>query len=137
MFRQPGAGMESFVVGAVGALQFDVLEHRLRAEYGVELRQAPMPHRHARWIAGGYDAGAGASAGAGTGAGGGGGIGGGIGAGSLRLNLTSSSLIVLGKNGQPAILFENEWSITWALEKNKGLSLKDVSWAGGLPLMSK
>ncbi|MDR1061249.1 MAG: peptide chain release factor 3, partial [Clostridiales bacterium] len=32
IFRQEGAGMESFVVGAVGALQFDVLEHRLLAE---------------------------------------------------------------------------------------------------------
>jgi peptide chain release factor 3 len=105
VFRRPDSGMESFIVGAVGTLQFEVLEYRLNAEYGVELRQIAMPHRYARWITGGGDQ-------------------------EARLNLTSASMAVLDKNGRHVILFENEWSINWALEKNKGLSLSETGDGG-------
>jgi len=40
------------VVGAVGALQFDVLLHRLEHEYGVAARLEPLPYRDARWVTG-------------------------------------------------------------------------------------
>ena len=30
IFREPGAGMESVIVGVVGVLQFEVLEYRLK-----------------------------------------------------------------------------------------------------------
>ncbi|MGE3249423.1 MAG: peptide chain release factor 3 [Hyphomonadaceae bacterium] len=38
------------VVGAVGALQFDVLEERVAAEYGLEVVFEPSPYQAARWI---------------------------------------------------------------------------------------
>jgi peptide chain release factor 3 len=38
------------VVGAVGALQFDVLEERMKAEYGLEIIFEPAPYQTARWI---------------------------------------------------------------------------------------
>jgi peptide chain release factor 3 len=38
------------VVGAVGALQFDVLEERVRAEYGIEALFEMTPYQAARWI---------------------------------------------------------------------------------------
>lgn len=38
------------VLGAVGALQFEVLQHRLRAEYGVEVRIDRLPYTQSRWI---------------------------------------------------------------------------------------
>ncbi len=40
IFREPGFGMESVIVGVVGVLQLEVLEQRLKSEYGVEVRRA-------------------------------------------------------------------------------------------------
>ena len=41
------------VVGAVGTLQFDVVAHRLKAEYGVEARFEPVNVATARWVSAG------------------------------------------------------------------------------------
>src|SRR5262249_35578124 len=38
------------VVGAVGALQFDVLEERVKAEYALEVIFEQSPYQAARWI---------------------------------------------------------------------------------------
>ncbi len=38
------------VVGAVGALQFDVLDERMKAEYGLEVIFETSPYQAARWI---------------------------------------------------------------------------------------
>ena len=38
------------ILGAVGALQFDVVAHRLRNEYGVECRFEAVPVATARWV---------------------------------------------------------------------------------------
>jgi peptide chain release factor 3 len=38
------------VLGAVGALQFDVVAHRLAHEYGAEVRLIPAPFSVARWV---------------------------------------------------------------------------------------
>jgi peptide chain release factor 3 len=38
------------VVGAVGALQFDVLDERIKAEYGLEVIFETSPYQAARWI---------------------------------------------------------------------------------------
>jgi peptide chain release factor 3 len=38
------------VVGAVGALQFDVLEERMKAEYGLEVVFETSPYQAARWV---------------------------------------------------------------------------------------
>jgi peptide chain release factor 3 len=38
------------VVGAVGALQFDVLDERMRAEYGLEVTFETSPYQAARWL---------------------------------------------------------------------------------------
>jgi peptide chain release factor 3 len=37
-------------VGAVGALQFDVLDERMKAEYGLEVVLEASPYQAARWI---------------------------------------------------------------------------------------
>lgn len=36
--------MESYIVGAVGQLQFEVLEYRLKHEYGVDLEMNRLPY---------------------------------------------------------------------------------------------
>jgi len=38
------------VLGAVGQLQLEVVKHRLRTEYGVDIRLEPVPHHFARWV---------------------------------------------------------------------------------------
>ena len=38
------------ILGAVGVLQFDVVEHRLKNEYGVECRFESVPVAAARWV---------------------------------------------------------------------------------------
>ena len=98
-------GVESLVVGAVGALQFEVLEHRLKHEYGVDLRIQQLPLRFARWIGNGnvesYD--------------------------PRKLNLTSSTMLAQDEENRPVLIFENEWSIRWAEDRNKGLVLRDIA----------
>ncbi len=48
VFR-PAIGAD-MVVGAVGPLQFDVLEERIKAEYALEVMFEPSPYQAARWI---------------------------------------------------------------------------------------
>ena len=48
VFRPVGGG--ALLLGAVGNLQFDVVAHRLRHEYGCEARLTPARYTAARWI---------------------------------------------------------------------------------------
>ncbi len=42
--------MEELIIGVVGILQFEVLEYRLKQEYGVEILMNSLPYRYVRWI---------------------------------------------------------------------------------------
>jgi peptide chain release factor 3 len=44
------------ILGAVGRLQFDVIQYRLKNEYSVEVRFEPLAFQHARWVEGDFDA---------------------------------------------------------------------------------
>jgi peptide chain release factor 3 len=45
------------ILGAVGVLQFEVVAHRLKTEYGVSVAFDSLPYSHARWVVGnGFDA---------------------------------------------------------------------------------
>lgn len=47
------SGHANMVLAAVGQLQFEVVQHRLKAEYGVDTILEPMPEfTHARWLVG-------------------------------------------------------------------------------------
>lgn len=43
---------DELILGVVGVLQFEVLEYRLKAEYGVDILLQRMPYQIARWIDG-------------------------------------------------------------------------------------
>ena len=103
VFRQTNYATDTLIIGAVGVLQFEVLEHRLKGEYGVDIRLSQIAIKHARWVKNTSDF-----------------------QDSKKLNLTSSSIIAEDKHGQQVLMFENEWSISWAIEKNKGLELSDI-----------
>jgi peptide chain release factor 3 len=48
VFRPEGGG--TMLLGAVGQLQFEVVSHRLKTEYGVEARMMPTRYTVARWF---------------------------------------------------------------------------------------
>ncbi|MDW7673500.1 MAG: peptide chain release factor 3 [Bacillota bacterium] len=43
-------GTEDIILGVVGELQFEVFQHRLKGEYGVDLVFHRLPYQFARWI---------------------------------------------------------------------------------------
>ncbi|ANN65025.1 peptide chain release factor 3 [Bordetella bronchialis] len=49
VFRPVAAG-GAMLLGAVGQLQFEVVQHRLKTEYGVDARLMPSRYTMARWI---------------------------------------------------------------------------------------
>jgi peptide chain release factor 3 len=103
VFKQIDIGTETFIIGTVGALQFEVLEYRLQNEYNVNIRISHLSHKFARWISNSD-----------------------IDIDTKKLNLTSSTIIVHDKEDRPALLFENDWSISWAKDKNPNLELIDI-----------
>ncbi len=52
VFKHPDRGDRDPILGAVGRLQFDVLAHRMQAEYNVPVRIDPAPFVAARWVSG-------------------------------------------------------------------------------------
>ena len=57
MLRDRGDdGAGEMILAAVGQLQFEVVEHRLRTEYGVESKWENINYEMARWVNGGWDA---------------------------------------------------------------------------------
>ncbi len=104
IFREPGGGMEEVIVGAVGVLQFEVLEYRLAHEYGVTIRLQTLSYQHLRWITAAD--------------------------GPLEaLDITSDSKRVEDMRGAPLLLFTGFWNIDWAEEHNKGLVLSEFGTA--------
>ena len=100
IFQEPGRGMEEVIVGAVGVLQFEVLEYRLKNEYNVEIHMEPLSYQLIRWVENEeIDLSA--------------------------LTLTSDTRIVEDLKGASLLLFTNEWNITWALSHNKELRLSE------------
>ncbi|MBR2570638.1 MAG: peptide chain release factor 3 [Clostridia bacterium] len=101
-FKRPGIGREELIVGVVGVLQMEVLEHRLKTEYQVDVIRETLPYKHVRWIESSprpVD----------------------------RLRLTSTTVPAVDRAGRDVLMFENEWSIRLALENNEGLTLKETA----------
>ncbi|GAK42478.1 peptide chain release factor 3 [Paenibacillus urinalis] len=79
------------ILGVVGQLQFEVFEHRMKAEYGVEVQLQRMSYQFARWI-----------------------IDDKIDPSKFRINST----LVKDKKDNYVVLFENEYAMRTAIEKN-------------------
>ena len=101
IFTELGGGMEEIIVGVVGVLQFEVLEHRLKTEYNVEIIKEPLPYQYIRWVKTDKDL--------------------------KSLNLSSDTKKVQDLKGQHLLLFTNDWSVRWATEKNPDLELLEFS----------
>lgn len=106
MYKEPSIGTETYVVGVVGVLQFDVLRERLKNEYKVELVQSNLNYRFARWVKFEKDAPS---------------------KDLEDLDMTSSTLLVEDHLGNPVLLFESQWAIDWIYDKNKGVVLTSIN----------
>ncbi|MDD4807381.1 MAG: peptide chain release factor 3 [Oscillospiraceae bacterium] len=104
IFQELNGSMEEVVVGAVGQLQFEVLEYRLENEYKVDIRMENLPHEYIRWIENeGLD--------------------------PKSLDLTSDTRCIQDLKGNHLLIFVSEWNITWALQHNHGLQLSEFGGA--------
>lgn len=102
VYKRPNIGVEELIVGVVGVLQFEVLEYRLKNEYGVDITIERLPYRYIRWIeVDTFD--------------------------PDKFSITMDTIIVENKDNNPVLLFQNEWAIRQITERNKGLILRETS----------
>jgi len=87
---------EDLLLGAVGQLQFEVFEHRMRNEYNTEVIMERIGSKIVRWVEGD----------------------------DVNENLSSSrSLLVHDRFGKNVFLFENDFALRWFQEKNPDVKL--------------
>ena len=84
------------VLGAVGVLQFEVIQHRLKSEYGVNVGFDRLPYLHARWLEGGP-------------------------VNLDKFERPGSTTSVLDVEGRPLVLFANDWAMRTAIQDNPQL----------------
>ena len=92
----PRGGAPLPILGAVGRLQFEVLQHRLKNEYACPVIMEPRSFRMARWLQGGWPE-----------------------------PSRYWGELVEDADGQPAILFENDWQRRTTAEKSPELTFLD------------
>ena len=86
------------VLGAVGALQFEVFEYRLKNEYNSEIRMEPMDYSVARWVKGKTPD-------------------------EIKDLLNSRCTLVFDHFERPILLFTNEYALNTFAERNEDVEL--------------
>ena len=89
------------ILGAVGALQFEVFEYRLKNEYNSEIRMEPLSFSVARWVKTDDIDG-------------------------LREFQNSRCSLVFDHYNRPILLFANQYTLDNFMERNKDLELVDA-----------
>lgn len=103
LFQQAGAGTESYIIGTVGSLQFEVLEYRLKNEYGVDILMQMQPYEVARWMENGEEK---------------------ITPSSLRG--ADRGMFVYDVKERPVLLVSNEWALGWITDNNPDIKFYPV-----------
>lgn len=104
LFRQAGAGLDSYIVGTVGTLQFEVLEYRLKNEYNVGIEMVMQPFEVARWLA--FEDGSNVT--------------------PESLKGTDRGMFVYDREENPVLLVSNEWALGWITDNNPDIILGHV-----------
>jgi peptide chain release factor 3 len=87
---------DDYYLGAVGQLQFEVFEHRMRNEYNTEVIMERLGSKITRWVDGE----------------------------TVDENLSSSrSILVRDRFDKYAFLFENDFALRWFVDKNPSVKL--------------
>jgi peptide chain release factor 3 len=101
IFHQKDAITQEFIIGVVGVLQLEVLEYRLKNEYGVDISMEHLPYKYIRWVkTPEFD--------------------------PKTFRITTDTLIVQDQSLNPVLLFQNEWSIRTVMERNSGVELTEI-----------
>jgi peptide chain release factor 3 len=88
---------EDVILGAVGQLQFEVFEHRMKNEYNVDVRMEPIGSKIARWIENEED---------------------------VKESMSSSrSMLVKDRHENLVFLFENDFAMRWFSDKHPDIKL--------------
>jgi peptide chain release factor 3 len=111
-YELPDAVVRIPLLGAVGALQFDVLKYRLETEYAAECRIESAPWNFARWIREREPSEAPSSSGRRT--------------GPVRpkVQLPTGSVIALDAVGEWVVLLPSEWTAKYFEEQNSALEIR-------------
>lgn len=87
------------LIGAVGRLQFEVLEYRLKDEYGVVSILAPLPYECSSWLFGDLSA----------------------------LKKPHEAKLVRDQYDRPILLFTRQWDKDYAIKQNPDISFRDYA----------
>ena len=93
------------ILAAVGQLQFEVVQFRLRNEYGVETTLEPLSYSLARWVGGGWEA-------------------------VEKAGKIFNTMTVKDNWGRPVLLIRNEWNLGQIIGDNPDLDLKSTAPVG-------
>jgi peptide chain release factor 3 len=103
-FTLPKSAHAIPLLAAVGPLQFEVVQYRLKSEYNAESRLESAPWRMVRWLPAGsqnpgcFDA----------------------------LNMTTGVAPALDSDSRPVVLIEHDWQLKFFQDKNPNLQLSEL-----------
>jgi peptide chain release factor 3 len=100
----PRVGPRDPIIGVVGELQFDVVEARMRSEYGIPSTIDRLPHVAARWPVPTSNT-----------------------APPLKLPVTGVMAVVDRHEGE-AVLFQSDWEVRYSAENNPEYRFADSRW---------
>jgi peptide chain release factor 3 len=86
------------IFGAVGQLQFEVMQYRLKDEYGVETILTPLPYTCSSWLKGDLN----------------------------TFQKGTSALLMHDRNDRPIVLFTETWEKQYVIKQNPNHELLDI-----------
>jgi peptide chain release factor 3 len=86
------------IFAAVGELQFEVMQYRLKDEYGVETTLTPLAYQCSAWVVGQIDG----------------------------FKKPTNAIVVQDRQGRPMALFHSQWDKQYAIKQNPNHELVDV-----------
>ena len=90
--------MGDLIFAAVGQLQFEVMQYRLKSEYNVDTAISFLPYKSSAWILGDIN----------------------------TFTKSSSAIIVYDKEERPMALFSSPWDKQYTIKQNPDHELVDV-----------
>ncbi|MDU1772244.1 MAG: peptide chain release factor 3 [Dialister micraerophilus] len=99
VYTQPYV-MESFIIGAVGQLQFEVMKYRLENEYSVTVNIEPLPYTVARWTLQDVK--------------------------PEELTGIDNAMVVRDRKEKTVYLLPNEWQAGWLVQRNPEVTFLDT-----------
>ena len=97
LFR-PYSDMGYSIFGAVGQLQFEVMQYRLKDEYGVETTLSPLSYQCSAWLIGDLK----------------------------TFKKPTNAMLVQDRHDRPVVLFSNAWEKQYAMKENPDHQLLDM-----------